>query len=189
MPKLWSKTIEEHRLVVREAALDAVAAVVAAEGLAAVNMSRVADATGIGRATLYKYFSDVEALLVAWHERQVLTHMGELMKIHNANASARDKLESVLSSCAANMRERPDHGISAFLHESEHVGHARAHLTTFVAALIAEGAKGGAFRADVGADELAAFCIHAVGAAAVLPSKAAVRRLVSITLGALQPPD
>ena len=37
---------------------------VAAHGLASVTMSRIAEETGIGRATLYKYFSDVEAILV-----------------------------------------------------------------------------------------------------------------------------
>jgi hypothetical protein len=36
--------------------------------------------SGIGRATLYKYFPDVEAVLVAWHERQVAQHLDQLAK-------------------------------------------------------------------------------------------------------------
>ena len=38
-------------------------------------MSQIAEQTGIGRATLYKYFPDVEAILLAWHERQVTGHL------------------------------------------------------------------------------------------------------------------
>ncbi len=71
MPKLWNKTIEAHRNAVHEATLDTTAALVAKHGLRSVTMSQIAEQTGIGRATLYKYFSDVEAILVAWHERHI----------------------------------------------------------------------------------------------------------------------
>src|SRR6266849_6773540 len=71
MPKLWTETIEAHRREVRDAILDTTAALVADQGLRSVTMSHIAEETGIGRATLYKYFSGVEAILLAWHERQV----------------------------------------------------------------------------------------------------------------------
>ncbi|MEP7020668.1 MAG: helix-turn-helix domain-containing protein, partial [Pseudonocardiales bacterium] len=67
MPKLWTDTIEAHRQAVREATLDTAATLVAERGLSAVTMSRIAEETGIGRATLYKYFPDVEAIMTAWH--------------------------------------------------------------------------------------------------------------------------
>ena len=51
----------------REAILDATGELVLSRGLLAVTMSDIAEATGIGRATLYKYFPDVEAILNAWH--------------------------------------------------------------------------------------------------------------------------
>jgi AcrR family transcriptional regulator len=42
-------------------------------------MSQIAaEASGIGRATLYKYFPDVESILRAWHERQVGAHLHQL---------------------------------------------------------------------------------------------------------------
>ncbi len=37
--------------------------------------------TGIGRATLYKYFSDVEAILAAWHARHVARHLEHLAAV------------------------------------------------------------------------------------------------------------
>ncbi|MDR0358963.1 MAG: TetR/AcrR family transcriptional regulator, partial [bacterium] len=71
MPRLWNDTIEAHRQAVREATLDTAADLVAERGLASVTMSQIAEQTGIGRATMYKYFRDVDSILIAWHERQV----------------------------------------------------------------------------------------------------------------------
>ena len=91
MPKLWDETIEAHRAAVRDATLDTTAALVAAEkGLASVTMSRIAKVTGIGRATSPKYFPDVEAILMAWHQRQVTHHLAHL-------AGVRIKLAARLS--------------------------------------------------------------------------------------------
>jgi AcrR family transcriptional regulator len=75
VPKLWNETIEEHRREVRGAILDATVALVAEHGLLSVTMSQIAEETGIGRATLYKYFPDVEAILLAWHEHQINGHL------------------------------------------------------------------------------------------------------------------
>ncbi|HZA80384.1 MAG TPA: helix-turn-helix domain-containing protein, partial [Actinomycetes bacterium] len=83
MPKLWDETIEAHRLQVREAILDTTAALVASHGLRSVTMSEIAERTGIGRATLYKYFPDVEAILLAWHERQITTHLAQLEELRD----------------------------------------------------------------------------------------------------------
>ena len=51
--------------------------------------------------------------------------------------------------------------------------------------LMARAAKSGRIRTDVGADELCAYALHALGAASSLPSKAAVRRLVDLTWAGL----
>ena len=83
MPKLWTDTVEQHRRAVRDAALDATAKLVAEHGLASVSMSKIAAETGIGRATLYKYFPDVESVLIAWHERQVHGHLRQLARIRD----------------------------------------------------------------------------------------------------------
>ena len=75
MPKLWNETIAAHRRDVRDAILDSAAALLGEHGLRSVTMSQIAVATGVGRATLYKYFPDIEAILVAWHERHVGCHL------------------------------------------------------------------------------------------------------------------
>lgn len=53
--------------------------------------------------------------------------------------------------------------------------------------LLSEGAETGELRDDVAPDELASYCLHALAAASSLPSKAAVRRLVTVTLTGLRP--
>ena len=75
----------------------------------------------------------------------------------------------------------------AFVHRGKHVARAQRRLNGFIRELLTEGAKTGNVRDDVGSEELAAYCLHALVAASSLPSKAAVRRLVAITLAGLRP--
>ncbi|HWJ76046.1 MAG TPA: TetR family transcriptional regulator [Kaistia sp.] len=188
MPKLWNETIEAHRRAVRDATLDTTAALAAERGLASVTMSQIAEATGIGRATLYKYFPDVEAILVAWHERQVASHLEQLAEVRDRASGAGERLEAVLEAYALISHEHHGTELAALLHRGEHVARARQHLRGFIRDLLAEGAKTGDLRDDVAPDELASYCLHALTAAAGLPSKAAVRRLVTVTLDGLRPP-
>ncbi|MET9375516.1 TetR/AcrR family transcriptional regulator [Streptomyces sp. NPDC003035] len=192
MPKLWNETIEEHRSAVRDATLDATAALVAEHGLMSVTMSRIAQEAGIGRATLYKYFPDVESLLAAWHERQVAHHLEQLEAVRDRATDPGRRLHAVLETYALISYERHGHhgtDVSALLHQGPAITQAHQRLMALVRDLVAEGAASGALRDDVVADELAAYCLHALGAAAGLPSKAAVRRLVGVTLAGLRPSD
>jgi hypothetical protein len=52
--------------------------------------------------------------------------------------------------------------------------------------LLADGLAVGIVRDDVPIDELAAYCLHALGAAGDLASESAVRRLVSVVLAGLE---
>jgi hypothetical protein len=76
--------------------------------------------------------------------------------------------------------------LAALLHRGEHVAHAQRHLHRLVENLIAEAAEDGEVRDDVAPAELATYCLHALTAAGNLPSQAAVRRLVAVTLGGLR---
>jgi len=188
VPKLWDESIEAHRRAVRDATLDTTAALVAEHGLRSVTMSQIAEKTGIGRATLYKYFSDVEAILIAWHERQIAGHLEHLAKVRDQAGDARERLEAVLEAYALISHEHHGTELAALLHRGEHVARARQHLTDFIRDLVTEGAATGDLRDDVAPDELASYCLHALGAASSLPSTAAVGRLVTVTLAGLQPP-
>jgi AcrR family transcriptional regulator len=189
VPRLWNETIESHRRAVRDATLDTTAALVAQHGLRSVTMSQIAEETGIGRATLYKYFSDVEAILFAWHERQITGHLAYLSEVRDQAGHAGKRLEAVLEAYALMSHESRGHHdteLAAFLHRDEQVPRAQRKLRAMVRDLLIEAADIGDVRDDVSPDELASYCLHALTAASSLASKAAVRRLVTVTLAGLR---
>lgn len=191
MPKLWNETIEAHRLAVRDAVLDTTAELVAENGLRAVTMSKIAEKTGIGRATLYNYFSDLDAILIAWHQRQITSHLGYLAEVRDQVGDAGERLEAVLEAYALISHESHGHHdteLAAFLHRDEQIGRAQQQVRDMIRDLVDEGTETGGLRDDVAPDELASYCLHALTAASSLPSKAAVRRLVTVTLAGLRPP-
>ncbi|CAL9666124.1 TetR/AcrR family transcriptional regulator [Streptomyces sp. Tu 3180] len=190
MPKLWTETIDAHRAAVRAAVLDAAAALVAEHGLASVTMSRIAKDSGIGRATLYKYFPDVESILLAWHERQVGHHLEHLVQVRDRSADAGERLEAVLRAYALITHDMGHHhvsGLAAVLHSGPRVVQAQGQLHRMIEELLADGAHQGSVRGDIAPGELASYCLHALAAAGGLSSPAAVHRLVTVTLAGVHP--
>lgn len=188
MPRLWDDTIDAHRREVRGAILRATADLVAERGVRATTMSEIADRAGIGRATLYKYFTDVEAILLAWHDRQIASHLEHLVAVRDQASGAPARLHVVLEAFALmswESRAHHDRDVAAVLHLDPRVRDAEQELLAMVGELIAEAAAAGQIRDDVPPEELAHYCIHALAAAAVLPSRPAVRRLVALTLAGL----
>src|SRR5262249_5515727 len=78
MPRIWTSSIDTHRQQVHDAILAAAADLVAEQGPLALAMPSIAERAGIGRATLYKYFPDIESILVAWHQRELTHHLEQL---------------------------------------------------------------------------------------------------------------
>ncbi|MCX5044063.1 TetR/AcrR family transcriptional regulator [Aldersonia sp. NBC_00410] len=188
MPKLWNETIDAHRREVRGAILDSAATLVAEHGPRAVTMSAIAEKAGIGRATLYKYFPDVAAILFAWHERQIAGHLAQLAEIADRAGTAAERLEGVLEAYALLSRKSHGHDIAvvAGLHQGRQVTQAEQHVHDMIRDLLAEGAQAGSIRDDVTADELATYSLHALTASAALTSKAAVTRLITVIMTGLR---
>lgn len=181
--------MDAHRHAVREAILDSAWALVTERGLASVSMSQIAEKTGIGRATLYKYFPNVEAILSAWHQRHVAGHLDHLEEISGQNGDANERLKAVLEGYALIAHHRDRHGAEmvALLHRGEHFTQAQQQLFGLVRNLLAEAADTGHVRDDVTATELASYCLHALAAAGSLPDETAVHRLVQVTFSGLRP--
>ena len=193
VPKLWDDTIEAHRRSVRQAILDTTAALVAEHGLRSVTMSQIAEQAGIGRATLYKYFPDVDAILLAWHEQQVASHLEHLAALRDQAGEPLERLDAVLEAYALIQHERVQHEhdhseVATLVHAGDHVAHAQRHLQHFIRDLVSDCVQTGDVRDDISPEELATYCLHALDAARSLPSEAAVRRLVRVTLTGLRPP-
>jgi len=191
VPKLWNETIEAHRRDVREAVLDTTAALVAHHGLLSVTMSRIAQETGIGRATLYKYFPDVEAILHSWHQRQIAGHLKRLAEVRDDAGGAGQRLEAVLQAYALISRESRGHHtteMAALMHRGEEVARAEQQLHRMVLDLLRDATATGDVRDDVPPEELVGYLLHALTAANGLSSDAALRRLVGFTLAGIRPP-
>ncbi len=107
-----------------------------------------------------------------------------------ATSDAGQRLEAVLEAVALISHESHGHNdteLVAFFHRDEQVARAQQQLRDMIRDLLTEAAETGAFRDDVAPDELASYCLHALTAAGSVPSKAAVRRLVTVTVAGLHP--
>jgi hypothetical protein len=77
--------------------------------------------------------------------------------------------------------------LAELLHRGEHVGRARQRLDDLVRDSLSDAQETGYVRDDVAPEELSSYCLHALAAAHSLPSEAAIRRLVAVTLTGLRP--
>lgn len=190
MPGLWTDTIETHRREVRDAILDAAAVLATEHGVLGVTMSQIAEETGIGRATLYKYFPDVESIMLAWHDRQVTGHLTYLAEVRDQTEGPAERLESVLEAYAMLTRHAHGHdpGFAELFHRDDRMRRAHRQVQQMIRDLLIAAAEAGQVRTDVPPDELADFCIHALAGPRSPSSKAAVRRLVSVTMAGLRTP-
>lgn len=173
----------------REAILDATWALVTEQGLRAVTMSQIAAQAGIGRATLYKYYSDVEAILLAWHQRHVAAHLTQLRELANDPMSPLERLQAVLTAYAMISYRRGRHAseLERMLHDHEDVARAHQQLRMLLEGLLSAATRTGDVRSDVEPLTLAAFCLHALDAAAELPARNTQRQLVELIITAVQP--
>ena len=189
VPKLWNDTIAAHREAVREAILETTAALAAAHGVRSVTMSQIAEDVGIGRATLYKYFSDVDSILRAWHDRQIRAHLSHLADVRDRAHTPDERLMAVLRAYAGIVHQSRNHHeseLAAFLHEDHQVEDADQHLRAMLRHLLAAATDAGDVRSDVPPEELATFCMSALEGARTASTQAAVRRLVSVVEAGLR---
>jgi AcrR family transcriptional regulator len=189
MPNLWTDTIETHRREVRDAILDATAALAMEQGVLSVTMSQIAEDTGIGRATLYRYFPDVESILLAWHDREVAAHVAHLAQIRDEASDPAGRLEAVLRTYARlshHARRHQDASIGDLLHRGDRIGVAERQVHAMITDLLSEAAEAGVVRDDVPPRELASYCMDALAGARYERSKAAVDRLVAVTVDGLR---
>jgi AcrR family transcriptional regulator len=146
-------------------------------------MSEVATRTGIGRATLYKYFPDVQSILIAWHERAIATHLELKTALAAADGQPLQRLTAVIEAYAEIERAHRDHPLAPLLHGGGQHARGRDALVQLLGQLIAQCAADGDLRADIPSEELAGYTFGALAAAADVPAGT----VVSLTLAALHP--
>jgi AcrR family transcriptional regulator len=191
VPKLWEASVDAHRDAVRETVLDAAWQLAAERGIRGVTMSQVAAEAGVGRATLYRYYPDVEAILTAAHERHVEHHLAHLTTLAaSAGAATGDalaRLEAVLGAFATICFERGRGGevLGALVHTAAATRGAEDRVVALVTDMVAEAAQAGAVDAQTPPVELARFAVHALMAASAAADEAGVERVVRSCLRGL----
>lgn len=156
-------------------------------------MSDVAEKAGIGRATLYKYFPSVQAILAACHRRHIEHHLAYLTQVRDQARNPERRLRAVLEAYGQINRRRAEHlqgahgaSLAALMHTDEEVAHAHRELHRLISDVLGEAVEAGCIRRDIPVDELASYCLHALAAGGAMPSDAAACRLVDIALDGLR---
>lgn len=184
MPRLWADTIDTHRRQVHDAILDATAELIAEHGPLSVAMSAIAERAGIGRATLYKYFPDVESILVAWHARNFAHQFVSLEALSEAPDLT---LHDVVTFVAAQRRHHAHHqggeNLGTLAHTLTHVlggpmPAVEREVVAALAQLLARLVELKQVRADHDPELLARWLLHAAHAPADLDDIAVGELLV-----------
>lgn len=179
----WERTVDVHRDSVRSAVIDAAAVVVSEQGVLGATMAAVAAQAGIGRATLYRYFSSIEDVIEAWHAYQVSEHVQAVRAVAETTETT-DRLRCVLEAYATFSRHGPKH--ATVLHTSEAVTAGQRQIQLLLCSILADEVQRGAVREDVPVKELSSFCLSALAPTVQLHSKAAVGRAIQLTLQAIR---
>jgi AcrR family transcriptional regulator len=182
MPKTWSDTLEGHREAVRFAVMEAATALASEGGFHKVSMSDVAARAGITRATLYKYFADVEAIFEESHQRILERHLRHVQAMAEGDGDPLSRLTAIARFFADMSFRHHGHRSAEVLHRKEHARAAEERLLGLVERILAEGSEAGLFRRDVPPRELAVYLHGSLAGAHRLPHEEAVRRLVSLLL-------
>ena len=189
MPKVWTATVEEHRSAVRRAIFQAAWDLINERGPLSLTMSEIAARAGIGRATLYKYFSDVEAILLAAHAAEVGHHLQQLHELATEGKAPIGRLEAVLMHYASVVQRREDPSYDALrslLHADPRFVVAEDELRAMLTQLISSSVVAGEVRDDIDPALLAEYCLSALGAAGGVTDAGVPQTLVRLLLDSLR---
>jgi AcrR family transcriptional regulator len=71
VPRIKAATVAEHVRQQEDAILAASAALIAEHGLSGVDLGDIAEAVGLARSSLYRYFPDKDHIVLRWFEREL----------------------------------------------------------------------------------------------------------------------
>jgi len=92
VPRINASTIDEHKALTRSALLAAAKQLIAAAGSTDIPLGEIALAAGVGRTTLYDYFSDREDLISTLVEDELPGVLGELIGSATIDGSASERM-------------------------------------------------------------------------------------------------
>lgn len=95
MPKIRAGNIAEHKKLIRAQVLDAAKQLIEEHGYESTSLGDIARQVGIGRTTLYEYFTDKDDLVATLVEEELPTVIEEMVATIPADLSARERLAEI----------------------------------------------------------------------------------------------
>jgi AcrR family transcriptional regulator len=167
----WSDTLDEHRSAQRDHVLAAALELLRERGMPGLTMSALAVRAGMSRPTLYHYFPDVDAVLVAWVGREIDRSVAALVERARATTDPLERLELLVADQVATFASQ-GHRLSAEHFESEAgspvlrrtVEEGMAPLRELMTTTIAEGVRTGRLDLDIDPGAAADLLLGLLGA-------------------------
>lgn len=122
VPRIRADSVAAHRTLMRTQLLDAFAELLREVGYADATLADVAARAGMARNTIYNYFDDKEALLMALIDRSVEQFVAEVRAAVDACPDAPRQLEAFIRLQMAQFRNEPAAGSGAGMVDSSMLG-------------------------------------------------------------------
>lgn len=152
MPRIRAASIDEHKVLTRQALLDAAYQLIDEAGTAEVALAEVALAAGVGRTTLYDYFSDRDDLIAELVENELPKVVSELIESVPEDLPTRERLAELVVRTVEFVAT--DRVFGVILHREvgrmgleaqERIRESHSDLSSTMATLYSEGVEEGIF--------------------------------------------
>jgi AcrR family transcriptional regulator len=153
MPRIRAETIAQHKALTRRQILEAAQELIAEVGSAEISLGEIAGAVGIGRTTLYEYFSDRDDVIASLVEEELPDVVAGLLAGVPAGLGAPAHLAEVAERTVRFVATDPVLGL--ILHREvgrltasaqQRIREAHADLVSEVASIYATGVEDGSLR-------------------------------------------
>jgi len=111
MPRIRAASIDEHKAITREALIDAARDLIEEAGTAEIALGQVALAAGVGRTTLYDYFSDRDDMIASMVEEELPNVISDLIESVPNNQPVDQRLAELASKTVEFVASDPVFGV------------------------------------------------------------------------------
>jgi AcrR family transcriptional regulator len=152
MPRIRAASIDEHKALTREALLEAAKNLIEEAGTAEISLGEVALAAGVGRTTLYDYFSDRDDMIASLVEEELPRVISDLIESVSKNQEVDRRMADLASKTVEFVASDPVFGVILHreagrmsLNAQERIRDSHAELSTEMAGLYMQGVAEGLF--------------------------------------------
>jgi AcrR family transcriptional regulator len=153
VPRIRATSIDEHKALTRSLLLASAKELIADAGTAEIPIGEIALAAGVGRTTLYDYFTDRDDLIATLVEDELPAVIGDIMATSPRSGTAGERLTALAVSTVEFVVNDPVLGLILHrevgrmgLEAQQRIRAAHANLAEAMVGLYFEGVEGGEFR-------------------------------------------